>query len=393
MIDLRSCLCEHINFCDGCSGAEAGFPINQRLFSIIHLCIMYSRGYLFMNAKKKYEIRKYLPKTHMGYGLLAIIPVLVLISLTLGRFPIYPLDVYTILLSKVTPLTHSFPSTLETVVINIRLPRIGAALLVGAALSVAGASYQGMFRNPLVSPDILGVSAGATLGASIAIIYSGNPVLIQTLAFAGGLLAVGATWGISRIYKSDSTLILVLAGIIVGTVFNAFVMLCKTIADPLNKLPEIVSWTMGSLARSNWGHVTSVAPAIILGILFLLIIRWRINILALGEEEATALGMDTKVLGGLIILAATIITAAAVSISGSIGWVGLVIPHLARMLVGPEYSKMLPVSAVMGASFLLLVDDVARTLLSMEIPLGILTALIGAPFFAYLLTRKKVGWS
>ena len=346
-----------------------------------------------MNAKKKYEIRKYLPKTHMGYGLLAIIPVLVLISLTLGRFPIYPLDVYTILLSKVTPLTHSFPSTLETVVINIRLPRIGAALLVGAALSVAGASYQGMFRNPLVSPDILGVSAGATLGASIAIIYSGNPVLIQTLAFAGGLLAVGATWGISRIYKSDSTLILVLAGIIVGTVFNAFVMLCKTIADPLNKLPEIVSWTMGSLARSNWGHVTSVAPAIILGILFLLIIRWRINILALGEEEATALGMDTKVIGGLIILAATIITAAAVSISGSIGWVGLVIPHLARMLVGPEYSKMLPVSAVMGASFLLLVDDVARTLLSMEIPLGILTALIGAPFFAYLLTRKKVGWS
>lgn len=350
-----------------------------------------------MNTKKKNEITKHLPRTLVGYGILAIIPVLVLISLTLGRFPVHAADAYTILISALisvfTPISHSVPPPAETVVLAVRLPRICAALLVGSALSVAGASYQGMFRNPLVSPDILGVAAGASFGASLAILISGNPVFIQIMAFSGGLIAVGATWSLSRLYRSGSTLLLVLGGIIVGSVFNALVMLIKTIADPSTKLSEITVWLMGSLSRINWGDVITVTPLIVFGVLFLLTIRWRINILALGEEEATALGIDTRVLGSLIIVAATVITAASVSISGSIGWVGLVIPHLSRMLVGPEYTKMLPVSAVMGAAFLLIVDDVARTILSMEIPLGVLTSLIGAPFFAYLLTRKKVGWS
>ena len=338
-------------------------------------------------------IKKWLPTTLFGYAILALIPVLVLVSLTLGRFPIDVIDAYLIVVSAVTPLTHSLDPIQETIILQIRLPRIGAALLVGAALSVAGAAYQGMFRNPLVSPDILGVSAGAGFGASLAILISGEPILVQTMAFVWGMIAVGMTWAISRLHRPASTLILVLAGIIVGTVFNAFVMLIKDIADPMDKLPEIVTWLMGSLAGTNWEHLISVTPAIVIGVGFLLLIRWRINILALGEEEATALGVDTRVLGTLIIIAATVVTAAAVSISGVIGWVGLVIPHLSRMLVGPEYTKMLPVSVVMGAAFLLIVDDIARTLTSSEIPLGVLTALIGAPFFAYLLTRKKVGWS
>ena len=350
-----------------------------------------------MNTKKKNEIKKFLPKTLVGYGILAIIPVLVLISLTLGRFPIHVTDAYMIVISAVisviTPISHSVPPPAETIVLSIRLPRICAALLVGAALSVAGASYQGMFRNPLVSPDILGVGAGASFGACLAILISGNPVLIQTMAFSGGLIAVGATWVLSRLYRSGSTLLLVLGGIIVGSVFNALVMIIKTVADPSTKLAEITMWLMGDLSRINWGDVITVTPLIIIGVLFLLAIRWRINILALGEEEATALGINTRFLGALVIVAATVITAASVSISGAIGWVGLVIPHLSRMLVGPEYTKMLPVSAVMGAAFLLIVDDVSRTALAVEIPLGILTSLIGAPFFAYLLTRKKVGWS
>ncbi|MDR2855686.1 MAG: iron ABC transporter permease [Methanomicrobiales archaeon] len=343
-------------------------------------------------------MRTWLPTTLVGYVIFALIPVLILISLTLGRFPIHVADAYLIVISavleifQITPI-HSLPSVQETIVLEIRLPRIAAALLVGSALSVAGAAYQGMFRNPLVSPDILGVSAGAGFGASLAILISSEPLLIQTMAFACGMIAVGMTWLISRLYRPASTLILVLAGIIVGTVFNAFVMLIKDIADPMNKLPEIVSWLMGSLAGTDWGDLISITPAITFGVGVLLLIRWRINILALGEEEATALGVDTRVLGALIITASTVVTAAAVSISGVIGWVGLVIPHLSRMLVGPEYTKMLPLSAVMGAAFLLIVDNIARTLTSTEVPLGVLTALIGAPFFAYLLTRKKVGWS
>jgi iron complex transport system permease protein len=280
----------------------------------------------------------------------------------------------------------------QTVVFRIRLPRVIAAMLVGGGLSLAGASFQGLFRNPLVSPDILGVAAGAGFGAALGILVSGNPWVIQVSAFAFGIVAVAVTYGIGRVYHNSSTLILVLAGIIVGSLFSALLSLAKYVADPYDTLPAIVFWLMGSLSSVSNTDIIAVAPPILLGSICLYLIRWRINLLSLGEEEAQALGLDTKRMTVVLVISSTIVTASAVCISGIIGWVGLVVPHIGRMLVGPDFRNLIPVSAVLGASFLLVVDDIARTLTATEIPLGILTALIGAPFFAYLLTRKKVGW-
>jgi len=281
----------------------------------------------------------------------------------------------------------------QTVVFRIRLPRVIAAMLVGGGLAIAGASFQGLFRNPLVSPDILGVSAGAGFGAALGILISGDPGVIQVSAFAFGIVAVAVTYGIGRIYRNSSTLVLVLAGIIVGSLFSALLSLAKYAADPYDTLPAIVFWLMGSLSGVSNPDVVAVAPPILLGCLCVYLIRWRINLLAVGEEEAQALGLDTKKMTVAIIVASTVVTASAVCISGIVGWVGLVVPHIGRMIVGPDFRKLIPVSAVLGASFLLVVDDIARTLAATEIPLGILTALIGAPFFAYLLTQKKVGWT
>jgi len=281
----------------------------------------------------------------------------------------------------------------QTVVFQIRLPRLIAAMLVGGGLSLAGASFQGLFRNPLVSPDILGVAAGAGFGAALGILVSGNPWVIQVSAFAFGIVAVAVTYGIGRVYHNSSTLILVLTGIIVGSLFSALLSLAKYVADPYDTLPAIVFWLMGSLSSVSNTDIIAVAPPILLGSICLYLIRWRINLLSLGEEEAQALGLDTKRMTVVLIVASTIITASAVCISGIIGWVGLVVPHIGRMLVGPDFRKLVPVSAILGASFLLVVDDIARILTATEIPLGILTALVGAPFFAYLLTQKKVGWT
>ena len=265
-------------------------------------------------------------------------------------------------------------------------------MLVGRARP-AGASFQGLFRNPLVSPDILGVASGAGFGAALGILISGDPRVIQVSAFIFGIVAVAVTYGISRVYRNSSTLILVLGGIVVGSVFSALLSLTKYVADPYDTLPAIVFWLMGSLSTVSNADLLAVAPPILLGGLCLFLIRWRINLLSVGEEEAQALGVDTKKMTAAIIVASTVVTASAVCISGIIGWVGLVVPHIGRMLVGPDFRRLIPVSAVLGASFLLVVDDIARTLTAAEIPLGVLTALIGAPFFAYLLTRKRVGWS
>ncbi len=280
----------------------------------------------------------------------------------------------------------------QTVIFRIRLPRVAAAMLVGGGLSIAGASFQGLFRNPLVSPDILGVSAGAGFGAALGILASGDPGVIQISAFVFGIIAVSIAYCIGRTVGRGSTLVLVLGGIIIGSLFSAFISLTKYVADPYDTLPAIVFWMMGSLSAVSNADVLAVGPPIILGSLCLFLVRWRINLLAVGEEEARALGVDTKRMTMVLIVAATVITASAVCISGIIGWVGLVVPHIGRMLVGPDFRRLIPVSAVLGASFLLVVDDIARTLTAVEIPLGILTALVGAPFFAYLLTRKKVGW-
>lgn len=281
----------------------------------------------------------------------------------------------------------------HTVLFNVRLPRIIAALLVGAALSTAGASFQGIFRNPLVSPYILGVGAGAGFGACLAILLWNSYLFIQLMAFSFGLLAMFLAISMGKASKGTGTLVFVLSGIIVSSIFTALTSLVKYVADPYDELPAIVFWLMGSLATVRYGDLLYILLPMFIGALVLFLLRWRINILALGDEEAKSLGMNVEKMRLVIIVCATLLTSAAVSISGVIGWVGLVVPHISRMIVGPNYSRLLPMSMVIGASFMLLVDDLSRTIVATEIPLGILTSLVGAPLFAYLIQRGRMGWN
>jgi iron complex transport system permease protein len=282
----------------------------------------------------------------------------------------------------------------QIVVWNIRLPRVAAALLVGAALAAAGASYQALFRNPLVSPDILGVSAGAGLGAVLGIFLSLPVVGIQLSAFAGGLGAVALVWVVaSAVRHGDRTLILVLTGVVVGALAGAATSLVKVLADPYDQLPAITFWLLGSLAAVTPEDVAPAILPVMLGLTTLGLLRWRINVLGMGDEEARALGVEAGRLRLWTIAAATLITASVTAVAGVIGWVGLVIPHIGRMLVGPGFGRLLPVSAAIGAGYLLVVDTLARTIAATEVPLGILTAVIGAPFFIWLLARGRRGWS
>jgi iron complex transport system permease protein len=316
-----------------------------------------------------------------------------LISLFVGRYSAPPQTVIALLISRVFPTAHQpWPATLETAILDVRLPRILLALLVGMSLSISGASFQGLFRNPLVSSEILGVANGAALGAATAILLSAPLAVVQIAAFAGGLLAVTTTYMISRLYRIQSTLTLVLAGIIVGAFLSSLISLIKYIADPLDKLPAIIFWLMGSLSASSKRDVLIVLPPMIVGIGGLLLVRWRINLLSLGEEAAKSLGVNADLLRVVIVMCCTLATAAAVSVSGVIGFVGLVVPHVARMIVGPDHKVLLPASLVVGGTVFVLLDDIARSATTSEIPLGILTGLIGAPFFAYLL-RKGTGWT
>jgi iron complex transport system permease protein len=328
-----------------------------------------------------------------GAILVAILAALFIISFAIGRYPIAPADVVRVLASHVFPIDQTWPDALNTVVINIRLPRIVAAMLVGSSLALAGASFQGLFRNPLVSPDILGVSSGAGFGAALAILLNSGQWGIQLSAFGFALLAVGVSYSISKMVKANPTLSLILAGMAIASFFGALLSLMKYAADPIDQLPAITYWLMGSLASVGFkGLLYSVAP-IIVGIAILILIRWRFNVLAMGEEEAMALGVDTTKLRAIIIICCTMITASSVCISGTIGWVGLVIPHMGRVLVGPDHKRLLPVSLLMGAVFLLFIDNIARTAVSVEIPIGILTAIVGVPFFIYLLRKSGRGWA
>jgi iron complex transport system permease protein len=277
------------------------------------------------------------------------------------------------------------------VLLQIRLPRLLACLLVGSGLALAGSSYQGLFNNPMVSPDILGASAGAGFGAAVGILLGFDFAAIQALSFAGGLIAVLLAWvlaaGLCR--RGDPVLMLVLVGILIGSMFTALISLTKYLADPYNKLPVITFWLLGSFASITPKDVRLAGIPIVLGCIPLLLLRWRLNVLCMGEQEARTLGVNTRTLRFIVIVCATLITAASVSICGMVGWIGLVVPHLARMVVGPNHKILLPTAAIMGGCFLLLVDDVARTAGALEIPVGILTALIGAPFFLFLLMRER----
>jgi iron complex transport system permease protein len=315
-----------------------------------------------------------------------------IVSLMSGPMAIRPGTVVKILGARIFPLHQDWPATLESVIWDVRLPRLLAGLLIGAGLSISGASFQGLFRNPLVSPHILGVSAGAGFGAAVAILFFGNIFMVQLLSFLFGLIAVWMTYALSRIYRSTPVLMLVLAGIIVGALFSAATSLLKYIADPVNQMPSIVFWLLGSLNNASNRDIAVVGPIILAGTVILYLIRWRINLLTMGEEDARSLGVDTAKIRGIIIISATFISAAAVCISGIIGWVGLVIPHIGRLLVGADNKHLLPVATLIGAIYLVGVDTISRTAMETEIPIGILTAIVGAPVFAYLLRKSRPGW-
>lgn len=311
---------------------------------------------------------------------------LVMAAFTVGRFAISPMELTTLLWAKLTGATHALPASYDAVVFQIRGPRVIAALLVGAALAGAGAVYQNMFRNPLVSPDILGVSSGAALGAVLAIFLSLPVLAIQGFAFAGGLLAVGMVYLIGNAVRGhDSILALILTGVVVGTLLGSGIALLKYLADPYNQLPAITFWLLGSLSSIAPRDLWVAAPLIAAGLLPLWLLRWRMNVLALPEDEARALGVNVTRLRLAVVAAATLVTAAGVAISGIIGWIGLLVPHAARLLVGPEFARMLPLTLLLGAGYLLAVDTLARTVAAIEIPPGVLTALIGTPLFLWLL--------
>lgn len=290
-------------------------------------------------------------------------------------------------------LTGNASSQDQTVLWQIRLPRILAALLVGGALAGAGACFQALFRNPLVSPDILGVSAGAGLGAVIGIFLALSPQVIHLSAFAGGLVSVAAVIAVARLVRgADRVLTLVLTGIIVGALAGALTALTKTVADPYSQLPAMTFWLMGSLASVAPHDLPVPALMVTAGLLTLWLWRWRIDVLTTGDDTARALGLAAGRDRIIVIAAATLVTASVTALAGLIGWVGLVIPHMARLWVGPATRELLPAAVGLGAAYLLIVDTIARSLLSVEIPIGILTALIGAPFFVALLARSQLRW-
>ena len=306
-------------------------------------------------------------------------------SLLLGRYALSPGQLLHMLWTKVTGDAADWPLSDDKVVFAVRLPRVAAAALVGAALAVSGAAYQGMFRNPMVSPDILGASTGAGFGAAVAILLGAGYFGISAAAFCCGLLAVAAAWLGSRLSKADQAVALILAGMMISSLFSAGTSFVKLVADTQQQLPAITYWLMGSLSSIKDKDVVFLAIPVALGMIPLFFLRWRMNLLTLGEEEAQSMGVNTRRLRGAVIVCATLLTSASVAVSGMIGWVGLVIPHFCRMLFGYDYRRLIPAGALFGAAFLLAVDDIARLVTTGELPLGILTAFVGAPLFLYLI--------
>lgn len=323
-------------------------------------------------------------------GLAVFMVVAAGVSLLLGRYPIEPSEAIRMLINLVVPLEPTWTAQQETLFFNVRLPRIMLALMVGCCLAAAGAAFQGTFQNPLVSPDILGASQGAAFGAAVAILAGCGTFAVSVSAFGFSIATVLLVLLISSRARGNRVLVVVLAGVMVSSLFSAGVSFTKLIADPQEALPAITYWLMGSLTGAKLDtNLLATSVPMLVGLAVLLALRWRINVLTMGDDEASTMGVDARKLRLVVILAATLVTAASVSVTGMIGWVGLVIPHLSRMIVGSDYRKLLPASMLMGASFLLIVDNISRLATTAEIPIGILTAFVGAPFFLYLITRKK----
>lgn len=319
----------------------------------------------------------------MASALLALF----LLSFVMGRYGVPLGQVVRILLSGVLPLEQTWTGNMAIAVLNVRLPRILLACLVGCGLSAAGTGYQTVFQNPMAAPDILGASSGACFGAALAILTGQSAVMITVFAFLASLLSVALVYLVGNHTRGNRVVNLLLAGIMVGSLFSACTSYIKLVADPTNQLPQITYWLMGSLSGTRMGTVRFAAVCMAVGLVPLLLLRWRMNLLTLSPDEARAMGVHTDRLRLAVILSSTVLTAAAVSVSGMIGWVGLVIPHLSRRIVGSDCRRLMPMSCLFGAAFLLLVDNMARCLTATEIPIGILTAFVGAPFFIYLMVK------
>ncbi len=317
----------------------------------------------------------------------SVLLALFLLSFVLGRYDVPLAQLLKILLSGIFPIEQTWTDNMAIAVLNVRLPRILLACLVGCALSAAGTGYQTVFQNPMAAPDILGASSGACTGAALAILTGQSSVMITVFAFGFSLLSVALVYLVGSHARGSRVMNLLLAGIMVGSLFSACTSYIKLVADPTNQLPEITYWLMGSLSGTRMSTVTFAAVCMAVGLVPLLLLRWRMNLLTLSADEARAMGIHTDRLRLAVILSATVLTAAAVSVSGMIGWVGLVIPHLSRRIVGNDCRRLLPMACLFGAAFLLLVDNMARSLTATEIPIGILTAFVGAPFFIHLMVK------
>ncbi len=324
--------------------------------------------------------------------LFVLLPLLfIILSIFIGRYPISAQMVIDTVWSKITGNPVAVPDIAQAVVWDIRLPRAILGAMVGGALAVSGASLQGLFHNPLVDSGILGVSSGAGFGAALGIILFDNVVMIYVLSFAFSLLAVMLSYMIGRIYSTVPNIMLVLGGVIVSSIFSALISFLKYVADPYDQLPTIVFWLMGSLANADYREISISLLPIAVGTLGLFALRWRINVLSLGDKEARSLGLNIRLYKMAVVIFTTLATAGAVSVSGIIGWIGLVIPHIGRMIVGNDNRYLIPASMSIGACFLILIDNAGRMLTGSELPLSILTALVGGPFYVYLLKRTKGG--
>ena len=315
-----------------------------------------------------------------------------LLSFSMGRYPIALPDLFGAVWSVVTGNADAVDPRVYTALFNVRLPRVLMVLLAGAALAVSGAAYQGMFKNPLVSPDLLGASAGASLGACLGLLWGHGTLTVQLMAFCGGLLAVGMSVWFAKLVRYDPILSLVLAGMLVSTLFQSGMSIVKFAADADDKLPTITFWLMGSFSRIDRHDLAVALLPMLMGFAILVSQSWKLNVLSFGEEEARSMGVNTGRVRILVILASTMLVSCTVAVAGVVGWVGLVIPHLARAVVGPNYRRLLPTSILIGAAYLLAVDDIARNLTAVEIPIGILTATLGVPFFLVIFRRNMRGW-
>ncbi|MGP5170924.1 FecCD family ABC transporter permease [Corynebacterium casei] len=321
--------------------------------------------------------------------IIGVVAVMV-ISLMLGRYTLGLSEIYNALWYRVYGL--SFGEPVDSIVFNLRLPRILLAALAGAALACSGAAFQSLFGNPLATPDTLGVTAGASVGAVLGILWNLPLIGTQLMSLLAGITTIFLTIMIAKSKRGVGIVMLILSGVIVGALANAVISILKYVADPNEKLPQITYWLMGSLAGTNLRSLAIGTPFILLGIITILVLRWRLNILALGDDEARASGMNVRFVRALVIVAATLTTASVVSMCGQVGWVGLLIPHCARMLCGNNNRFVVPISLLLGAIFLVVIDTLARSVSEAEIPISVLTALVGAPFFIYLLRKTGGGW-